>query len=219
MKYVIYYRVSTKKQGESGLGLESQKAIISHFVPAEAIIAEFTEVKSGKNIAEREQLRAAIALCKKEKATLVVAKTDRLSRNTGDTLAIYEELEERLMCCDIPNTDKFTLTIIAAIAERERYLIGIRTRGALNAKKGRGEKLGNTANLTGRALAWEAKREKAKKLDNNKSATETIKLHRANGLTFAEIAERLNNNGFKASKGGKFSPVQVKRLFDRAAEV
>lgn len=120
------------------------------------------------------------------------------------------------MCCDIPNTDKFTLTIIAAIAERERELIRIRTRCALNAKKKRGEKLGNLANLTGRELAWEAKRAKAKERENNKRATEVIQLHRAKGLTYADIATRLNAAKFKASKGGKFSPVQVKRLFDRA---
>ncbi|MVM42285.1 hypothetical protein GO730_39000 [Spirosoma sp. HMF3257] len=101
-QYVLYFRVSTKKQGESGLGLEAQRAYIDYFYRDKPILAEFTDIRSGKTIAKRPELQKAMALCKKEQATLVVAKIDRLSRNTENALFIYQELGERLESCDIP---------------------------------------------------------------------------------------------------------------------
>ena len=145
MKYVAYYRVSTSKQGESGLGLAAQQAIVNQYINKEDIIASFTDIKSGKTL-EREGLEEAIQLAIKEKATLVVAKHDRLSRNVVDALTTLERLVQNgasLVCLDLPsNTDKFTLTIMFAVAERERELISIRTKNALAEKKKRGERLG-----------------------------------------------------------------------------
>jgi DNA invertase Pin-like site-specific DNA recombinase len=216
MQYVVYYRVSTKKQGESGLGLESQRAYIEHFLPADAVVAEFTDIESG-GVADRRQLRAAIDLCKKERATLAVAKIDRLSRVTEDALAVYSELEGRLFSCDIPNLDKFTLTLFMAIADRERELIKLRTKQALGAKKDRGEQLGTPANLTseGRARAWAATRAKAAKQENNIRAIEMVRAYRGQGLTLRQIADKLNAAKFRASKGGKFTATQVARLINR----
>ena len=94
MKYVAYHRVSTKRQGESGLGIQGQQAIIRHFVRDGEIIAEFTEVASGDSMLKRPKLREAIDLVKKENATLVVAKADRLSRNALDALTLYDEIEK-----------------------------------------------------------------------------------------------------------------------------
>lgn len=145
MRYVVYYRVSTSQQGESGLGLAAQQAIVNQYIQKENIIASFTDIKSGKTL-EREGLEEAIQLAIKEKASLVVAKHDRLSRNVVDALTTLERLVHNgagLMCLDLPsNTDKFTLTIMFAVAERERELISIRTKNALAEKKKRGERLG-----------------------------------------------------------------------------
>ena len=216
MQYVVYYRVSTKKQGESGLGLESQRAYIEHFLPADAILAEFTDIESGGDAARR-QLRAAIDLCKKEKATLAVAKIDRLSRVTEDALAVYSELDGRLFSCDIPNLDKFSLTLFMAIADRERELIQLRTKQALKAKADRGEKLGTPANLTseGRTRAWAATRAKAAAKENNIRASEMARAYRGQGLTLRQIADKLNGAKFRASQGGKFTATQVQRLVTR----
>jgi DNA invertase Pin-like site-specific DNA recombinase len=218
MKYVIYYRVSTKKQGDSGLGLESQKAICEHYIPQDQVIGVFTEIKSAKNIRNRTELQSAIEMANSHKATLVVAKVDRLSRVTEDALSIYRELDGRLICCDIPNVDKFTLTLFMAIAERERELIRLRTKQALKAKKERGEKLGNTRYLTheGRKKGWESNREKAREQDDNLRATATIVMYRQKGLSYAAIADRLNKTKFKTANGKKMAPMTVKRLYDRA---
>ena len=137
MKYVTYYRVSTKKQGDSGLGLEAQRTYVNHFYKEKEIVAEFVETESGKGILNRPKLRAALELCQEQHATLVVAKIDRLSRNTEHALQIYRLLGERLESCDIPNLDKFTLTLFMAIADRERELIAIRTKAALDEKRKR----------------------------------------------------------------------------------
>ena len=99
------------------------------------MIEEFIETKSGKNLLNRPQLMAAIRCCQQDKATLVVAKIDRLSRNTEDALQVYRMLGERLESCDIPNLDKFTLTLFTAIADRERELIALRTKAALAEKR------------------------------------------------------------------------------------
>ncbi len=109
--YVIYYRVSTKRQGDSGLGLDAQRAYVDHFYQGKPIINEFTDVQSGKNVFNRPELMKALALCKEKRAVLVVAKIDRLSRNTEQALSIYRGLAGRLESCDIPNLDKFTLTL------------------------------------------------------------------------------------------------------------
>lgn len=222
MKYVAYYRVSTKKQGDSGLGLESQETYINHFYQDD-IVKSFTDVKSGKDIEGRPELQKAIALCKEKGYTLVVAKIDRLSRKTEDALNIFNELEERLASCDIPSLDKFTLTMFMAIADRERELIGIRTKAALAARKARGEAWKGKANITGaaRVKATEAIKEKAAKNENNKRAVKMICALRSQlnekgkPKTYAAIATELNDSDFKTSKGKEFQAIQVKRLFDR----
>lgn len=217
--YVAYYRVSTKKQGDSGLGLEAQEAYVNHYYQGKEIIAEFTDIKSGKDVAGRSELQKALLLCKQRKAILVVAKVDRLSRDTEQALQIYRELEGRLESCDIPNLDKFTLTLFMAIADRERELISIRTKMALLQKVKRdGQwRKPSTTFLNGRAtkLANQAVRLKARRNQNSRRATTLIGRLRAEGKTFEQIADYLNNSGFHAPKGGAFFAIQVKRLLDR----
>jgi DNA invertase Pin-like site-specific DNA recombinase len=216
MDYVIYYRVSTKKQGESGLGLEAQKSYVQHFVETKAIIKEYKEVATAKymDCNNRPQLCDAIQFCNENGYTLVVAKIDRLSRTTEHALDIYNRLEGRLFSCDIPQMDKFTLTLFMAIADRERDLISLRTKQALAEKKKRGAILGTPSNLTNRARekAWAANKKKAATNKANIQAKEMIRLYKGNGLTLQAIANHLNEQGYRTSRGNEFQPTTVKRL-------
>ncbi|GAB3047901.1 recombinase family protein [Spirosoma pulveris] len=219
-QYVLYFRVSTKKQGESGLGLEAQRAYIDHYYAGKPILAEFTDVRSGKTIAKWPELMKALALCKKEGATLVVAKIDRLSRNTENALYIYKELNERLESCDIPNLDKFTLTLFMAIADRERELISIRTRQALEARRNRlGEWRSSGPNekkAAASVLGVRINKEMAADNDNNRRATSMAEMMQSVGKNLSEIASELNRAGFTTARGCSFQATQVMRLLQRS---
>lgn len=218
-EYVAYYRVSTKRQGDSGLGLEAQHTYINHYYQDRQIIAEFTDVRSGKNMYNRPQLQAALQLCKQRKATLIIAKVDRLSRDTEQALLIYRELEERLESCDIPNLDKFSLTLFMAIADRERELASIRTRAALIQKvhrvgqwrKGSAAFRSGQASRQGTAIIQQTARHNT----NSRQASAHIRHLMAEGNSFQEIARRLNADGFRAPRGGMYAAVQVQRLWLR----
>lgn len=207
-KYVCYYRVSTKGQEKSGLGLQAQKGIIEHYaiIDKAEIVKEYTETQSGKYIENRPILKEAINYCKKNGCMLVVAKLDRLSRNVKDVFTIQEQLGEQFKSCDLPSTDTLTLSIFAGIAQRERELISIRTKLALRAKKDRGEKLGIIKNLTseGRALGTNRAKENARNHPSNKIARELISKYRAEGYSFQEIANKLNENGLKTVTGKEY---------------
>ena len=143
-KYVSWRRVSTLKQNKSGLGLSAQKEIIRYFVEREKgeLIADFQECYTGTELSGCVELKKAMACAKENDAILVIAKTDRF-RNTIEALQVYEEMGDgNIMFCDLPHTDKFTLTLFFALAEREALIISIRTKQALAEKKRRGEKLG-----------------------------------------------------------------------------
>ncbi|WP_052599952.1 recombinase family protein [Aureispira sp. CCB-QB1] len=216
-KYVIYYRVSTKKQGESGLGLKAQKAYLYHFLSEEVVVKEFTEIQSGGSVETRLVLQEALRLCQMEGYTLAVAKIDRLSRKTEDALSIYNLLEGRLFSCDIPNLDKFTLTLFMAIADRERELISIRTKQALDAKKLEiGEWRNSTFTEKARQKGQRRIREKARLNPNNRRATELILLYKDKGLTLQAIAQKLNQAGFRTAQGKLFQKTTVSRLWKRS---
>jgi len=142
-KFIAYYRVSTDKQGKSGLGLEAQRQAVENYLNGGSwkLIAEFTEVESGKN-SERPELRAAQAACKKHKARLVIAKLDRLSRNVA-FIANLLEAGTDFVAVDNPHANKSMLQMMAVFAEMERDAISKRTKEALAAAKARGVKLGN----------------------------------------------------------------------------
>ena len=143
-KYVSWRRVSTKKQGGSGLGLAAQKEIIRYFVEREGgeLVADFKECYTGTDLNGCTELKKAIALAKDNDAVLIIAKTDRF-RNTIEALQVYDDMGDgNIMFCDLPHTDKFTLTLFFALAEREALIVSIRTKQALAAKKARGEALG-----------------------------------------------------------------------------
>ena len=217
MNYISYIRVSTKKQGKSGLGLEAQKAIIENFCKDWTLKKEFKEVESGKDIFNRPVLKDAIKYAKKNKCVLVVAKLDRLSRDVEHIFKLKKQLGELLKSCDLPNTDSLTLSIFAGLAQREREIISIRTKVALAQKKKQGVKLGTVENLTqkGRNKGVKSIIKKAQLNENNKRSMELIRLYKSNGMTLQEIADNLNNAGFKTSTGKQFHKTTVSRLYKR----
>src|SRR5436190_16360184 len=155
-KFVAYYRVSTDRQGKSRLGLDAQREAVTSYLNGGSwqLVQEFVEVESGKR-ADRPQLAAALAACRKHKAKLVIAKLDRLSRNLAFVATVMESGVE-FVAVDNPHANKLTIHILAAVAEHERAMISERTKAALAAAKRRGKRLGNpklvTAALIGTAV-------------------------------------------------------------------
>jgi DNA invertase Pin-like site-specific DNA recombinase len=215
-KYVSYLRVSTKGQERSGLGLEAQRAVIAHYTTVDGaeVVEEFIESESGKDLENRPILRGAIEFCKRQGYILVVAKLDRLSRNVEHIFKIQNLMGDLFKSCDLPSTDSLTLSIFAGLAQKEREIISIRTKQALQAKKLRGEPLGNIANLTrtGREKGVQKIKEKASENPNNKRAKVFIEKCRNSGMTLEKIAAELNNNGFTTSRGKRFHKTSVLRF-------
>jgi len=218
--YVAYYRVSTKKQKRSGLGLESQKAIIEHFTEKDkaTIVKEYIEAESGKEIINRPQLQEAINYCLDNNCFLIVAKLDRLSRDVEHIFQLKKKLGKLFISCDLPNTDSLTLSIFAGIAQRERELISIRTKSALKAKKKRGAKLGKPKNFSneGRSLGIKTIKERARQNPNNKRALSLIVRCRDEGMSYEKIANELNKNSFITTKGKSYSHSTVRMLYHRS---
>jgi DNA invertase Pin-like site-specific DNA recombinase len=213
--YIAYYRVSTKQQGTSGLGLDAQRHTVRSFTRCEnCIIAEYTEVESGKRD-NREQLHAAIQHAKSIGATLVIAKLDRLSRNAGFIFALRDSGVD-FVCADMPEANTLTIGIFAVMAQHEREVISQRTKAALQAKKEQGFKLGTPANLTRAAIEKSAANRSAKAKERNQQAAEVATLLKEKGLSLREIAERLNSRGFQTSQGKNFQATSVMRLLQAA---
>lgn len=171
-KFISWRRVSTFKQGKSGLGLGAQLEIIKYFIEREQgeWVADYKECYTGTELSGCVELRKAIMQAKSQDAILIIAKSDRF-RNTAEALKIYEEMGDgKIMFCDLPTTDKFTLTLFFALAEREALLVSIRTKQALAVKKAQGCKLG-AANETYRVNYA------------NKDLKEKIILHMKHGVT------------------------------------
>lgn len=209
MKYIAYYRVSTDKQGVSGLGLEAQREAVFNYIKPENIYREFTEVESGRK-KNRPILLEALELCKQHQATLVIAKLDRLARNVSFVSALLDS-GVKFVCCDMPTANELTIHIYSAIAQDEAKRISTRTKDALAIKKMQGYKLGTPENLTqeARQRGAEAMRTKANENKNNQRARAFLSL--LNGTLQAK-AQQLNENGFRTAKNKEFTPMQVKRL-------
>jgi len=217
-RYIAYLRVSTQRQGSSGLGLQAQQEIIRKHLNGNSPIAEFVEVESGRK-SDRPKLHEALELCKKEKATLIVAKMDRLSRNVAFTSQLLDSGIE-IVFCDFPKANRLVLTIIAAISEYEAGLIRQRTKAALQVKKENGCRLGKPDNLMrnlDRAIANSRNTNQAKALNNpnNKRAVAILRGLVTKTSNLSEMARVLNEEGFQASKGGRFSAKQVSILLSR----
>lgn len=217
--YIAYLRQSTVKQQISGLGIEAQRDIIWHHVKNKAaILYEFIETETGKKN-DRPMLMEALKLCRQHKSTLICAKLDRLSRNVAFTSRLLES-DVDIVFCDFPQANRLVLHIISSIAEYEANLISIRTRQALAAKKQRGATLGKPENLLGnlgRAISRSRSTNRQKALDNehNQRAAAIIMMMREQEHCYSRIARSLNEQGFKTSRGCKFTATQVIRLCGR----
>jgi len=208
-KLIPYLRVSTSRQGESGLGLEAQREAIRQYakrVGAELLV-EHVEVESGK-VTSRPRLAAALAECRKEKATLVIARLDRLARSVAFVSKLMES-DISFIACDMPGADRFILHVLAALAEKERELISERTKAALAAAKARGTILGKN----GRTLA---EKNKATAQTFAKSLEPDLLGSIKNGnQTLRQHADYLNSLGRRTAEGGRFYPCTVQRILSR----
>lgn len=214
MKIVSYFRVSTHKQGISGLGLEAQSATVNQYASRTGaqVVASFTEVETGKKN-NRPQLAAAIAAAKMHGATLVIAKLDRLARNAAFIFAL-RDAGVQFIACDMPEANTLTIGIMAVMAQHEAEMISARTRAALAAKKARGARLGTPKNLNedARRKGREAHRRNAQNNANTRTARGYAALLRAQGMPLREVANRLNLEGYKTARGCQYSAVQVARI-------
>lgn len=216
MNYVAYYRVSTKKQGQSGLGLGSQRDMINGFLKlGDVLLQEFIEVESGKRN-DRPELEAAISFAKLHQAQLLIAKLDRLSRNAGFIFTLRDSHVD-FLAVDMPDANTLTIGIFAVLAQHERELISNRTKAALQQKKLQGFTLGKPENLTtgARLKGLQIRQENAANHKANRQAKELIQMYREKGMTYKAIANRLNEHGFTTRRGKKFSPIAVQRLYAR----
>lgn len=209
MKFISYIRVSTKQQGDSGLGIESQRAMILREVGE--TVDEFVEVASGRK-SDRPQLMAAIDACRKTGAILIVAKIDRLARNLSLACKLMES-GVTIRVVGMPEMNTLVFHILCAVAEEEARLISQRTKAALAAAKERGVKLGSA-----RPGHWEGRehlrgRQRGTKVAPvNQTLVAQCKQLRDSGHNFQEIADMINAQGHRAPKGGKFSKSQVYRM-------
>lgn len=220
-RVVAYYRVSTEAQGRSGLGLQAQRDAVSSLCHQRnwEIIAEFTEVESGKRN-DRPQLATALKRARVTGSRLVIAKLDRLSRNVA-FLASLQESGAKFTAADMPEADEFTVHILAAVAQRERKLISERTRAALAAAKMRGVRLGNPNGAEpirragkGTAAALEAVRRNA--AERATEYADIIADVRGGGSTsLPAIAKEMNDRGILTARGGKWHPSSVRNLLAR----
>ncbi len=220
-KFVSWRRVSTQKQGRSGLGLEAQKSIISFFVDEAngELIADYYETYTGKNLHGCTELQKAMEFAKKNDAILVIAKSDRF-RNLEQALEVYRLMDGNIYFCDVPMAEdkaayKFILSLSWALGEREAAIAALRTRQALQAKRDRGESVGNhNAMITPsmRANSIASRKQDAQLNENNRKAYKLVSLLREQGKSFAEIARELNESGYKTSNGKQWQIVQVQRL-------
>jgi len=228
MLYVTYLRVSTQKQGESGLGVDAQRTAVTKFTADGSVLAEFVEVESGKKAA-RPQLKAALALCRQRGATLVVAKLDRLARNVLFTATLMEAGVD-FICCDMPSATRLTIHLLAAIAEDEARRISARTKAALSELKAKGAQLGSArpGHWDGREhrRGWNgipAARKLAMKREKlNLSYAESlpvIRVLKERAATYLEIASALNAQGIKTPRGHIFTASAVCEVIQRLEAV
>jgi DNA invertase Pin-like site-specific DNA recombinase len=221
-KFVAYSRVSTDRQGKSGLGLEGQRAaVLQHVGGAGELIAEYTEIETGKrdSLDNRPELRRALAHARRSQATLVVAKLDRLTRSVAVTSLLHQSNVD-FVCCDNPYANRLTIQILAAVAEDEARRISERTKAALAAYKARGGVLGATrpesrnlsidARKRG-ALASAIRRGKIM-LDAYEDITPQMHAFRSSGRSLRAIAQALNDDGHTTRRGRPWNAAQVSRV-------
>jgi DNA invertase Pin-like site-specific DNA recombinase len=221
-KFISYLRVSTQRQGRSGLGLEAQREAVSSYLNGGRwkLLQEVVEVESGKRN-DRPQLARALALCRVHNAKLLIAKLDRLARNVA-FIANLMEAGVEFEAVDLPQANRLTLHVMAALAEHEAGAISARTKAALAAAKARGTVLGGyrwdikkVAKKGNRESARIRAEQASKRASDLLPVVEAIKAEGATSLR--QIAAELNDRGITTARGGEWSAVQVSRLLDRRA--
>lgn len=219
-RYIAYYRVSTKRQGKSGLGLEAQKNAVADYLNGGrwTLLDEVTEVESGTR-SDRPALANALALCRLHKATLLVAKMDRLSRNLHFLSGLMESGVD-FIACDLPAANRLTIHVLAAVAEAEAEAISARTKAALAAAKARGVKLGgdrgNIAAICRKGAIASARSRSAEARRRAADLLPVIEAIKAEGaISLRDIADALNKRGIPTARGGEWSAVQVRRVLSQ----
>lgn len=217
-QYVSYLRVSTQKQGYSGLGLEAQKEIIRNYLNDKTPVTEYVEVESGRK-KDRPKLKEALELCRKTGSILIVAKLDRLARNVSFLSSLLEN-DVEIVFCDFPQANKMVLHILSAISQYEAELTASRTKSALQAKKARGYRLGNPEHLLNKHQqaiqnSIMTCKTKADNNPNNKRAVAMLRTLVKENRSLKEMADILNGEGFVISKGASFSKTTIYKLIKR----
>lgn len=212
VRFVSYIRVSTERQGRSGLGLEAQRvAVAQHLkITGGALLEEFLEVETGKGsnaLARRPQLKAALDAAKRAKATLIIAKLDRLARNVA-FIATLMDSKVDFIAADNPHATRLTLHILAAVAEHEREMISQRTKAALAAAKARGKRLGTYSDV----LSVQNKADAVVRLTHIGPTLLTL---RKGGMSTRKIAAHLNAEGIASPGGGAWHKTSVERAIGR----
>jgi DNA invertase Pin-like site-specific DNA recombinase len=215
-RYVTYYRVSTERQGRSGLGLEAQRAAVEQFMHANgprSELATFTEIESGKH-ADRPELAKALLRCRQTHATLLVAKLDRLSRDAAFLMTLQQGAV-KFVCADMPEANEAMIGFMAVMAQYERQMISTRTMAALAAAKARGQVLGNPKRMPGNrqsaalASTVNAARAAARAAD----LRDVIADARSQGkTTLREMAEHLTSLGIPTARGSTWTATAVSRV-------
>jgi DNA invertase Pin-like site-specific DNA recombinase len=222
-KYIAYYRVSTQKQGASGLGLEAQQAAVTQYLNGGAweLVGEFVETETGKGadaLAKRPQLRAALDACRKSGAKLLIAKLDRLARNVHFITGLMEASRGngknavKFVACDMPDANDLTIHLMAAFAEHEAKRISERTKDALAMAKKRGVPLGAAGPAN---LKPNIERRQADAAAFAEKLRGQIKGFELRGLTQRQMVDELNQLDIRTARGGKWSLIQMQRVLAR----
>lgn len=219
-KFIAYHRVSTQKQGASGLGLEAQQLAVAAYLNGGdwQLIAEFQEIETGKGadaLEKRPQLRAALDACRKHGAVLIIAKLDRLARNVHFVSGLMES-KVKFVACDMPEANELTIHIMAAFAEHEAKRISQRTKDALAVARGRGVVLGKAGAANLRPNIEERQQAACAFADKLRHTFDDM---RVRGLSQRAMAAELNAIGVPTPKGGKWGLAQVQRVIERLAPV
>ena len=215
--FVCYYRVSTTQQGQSGLGLDAQQQAVRNYAEKVqgAVLDELTEVESGKR-SDRPILNQAIELCRQTGATLLVAKLDRLSRNLHFVTTLQHS-KVNFVAVDNPHATPFLIHILVAVAEYERTMISSRTKAALEAAKRRGVRLGNPRILDAVKKAGDVRRTECR--ERYAGLLTTLQELQVGGCRrLKDLAGKLNEQGLKTARGGKFTPTHVHRILQFAQQ-
>jgi DNA invertase Pin-like site-specific DNA recombinase len=219
-KFVAYYRVSTARQGRSGLGQAAQKESVAAYLNGGnwQLLAEYRDVESGKND-DRPELRRALDHCRMTGARLLIAKLDRLSRNVA-FIAEMMQAGVKFTAVDMPDANELTIHIMAAVAQAERKAISERTRVALAAAKARGTKLGNPGNLRNQRKGSKRGNERKGEIADNAAALALAPIREARkqgARTLRDVADALNAAGYTTPRGAQWTATQVMRAEKRLA--